>query len=30
VKRVSPTTETPTGPTAPKPYMDTTKFDKKN
>jgi pilus assembly protein CpaC len=29
VKRVSPTTETPTGPTAPKPYMDTGKFDRK-
>jgi pilus assembly protein CpaC len=29
VKRVSPTTETPLGPTPPKPYMDTTKFDKK-
>ena len=29
VKRVSPTTETPTGPKAPKPYMDTGKFDRK-
>ncbi|HEX3819573.1 MAG TPA: type II and III secretion system protein family protein [Candidatus Sulfotelmatobacter sp.] len=28
VKRVSPTTETPTGPKNPKPYMDTGKFDK--
>jgi pilus assembly protein CpaC len=29
VKRVSPTTETPLGPKPPKPYMDTTQFDKK-